>query len=302
MRTRYLLPLFSFVLISFVTLSTSARTITYNNDPTPKEQYMVDVLKLAIKKSGADFHLKPTPEVFPEAKVRADLEAGSIDIYWGAATKGDVKKFRPVYVPLVKGLLGYRLFIIKQDSQATFNRVDSLATLKQLVAGQGHFWGDTPILANAGLPVETAVKYENLFHMLEGERFDYFPRAAHEPWSEVASHRELGLSVEKNLLLAYPLAMIFYVNKEDEELATVLTNGLERAIADGSFDDYFFNSPLIQSALSKSQISSRTIFNINNPYLPEGIPLDRKEFWLDVDKLHQQAISSASLTYHTESR
>lgn len=40
--------------------------------------------------------------------------------------------------------------------------------------------------------------------LLDGSRFDYFPGAVHEPWSEVASYPDLELQVEENLLLIYP--------------------------------------------------------------------------------------------------
>lgn len=260
-----------------------ARVVTYNNSPADKEQYIIGLLKLAVEKSGdPNIELKPSPDELTDIKFKQEVVSGSMGVYWGPAVNEHVEDLKPIYIPLVKGLLGYRLFIINRDDQSKFDAVDSMRDLKGLIAGQGRTWGDTKILKKAGIPLETSVKYDNLFFMLEGGRFDYFPRGAHEPWAEVTTYPELDLTVEDNLMLVYPLAMIFYVNKSDTELATALENGLEKAIADGSFDEYFYGNTLVQSALSQGNLKSRKSFNVSNPYLPDGMPLDRSELWLDL--------------------
>lgn len=263
-----------------------ARSIRYNNDPAAKEQYLVGVLKLALEKSGEQ-NLQPQPvaEVLTERKVISEVLNGTMDVYWGPATQENENRFRAIRIPLIKGLLGYRLFIINQGDQYKFDRIHNLNELKTLIAGQGRFWGDTKVLENAGLPLETAVQYKNLFYMLEGGRFDYYPRAVHEPWSEVKDYSQLNLAVEKRLMLVYPLAMFFYVNKSDEELAQAIERGFEAAIADGSFNQYFFENEVIQSALAHASLKSRTVIKVDNPFLPESTPLDRKEFWLDVSAI-----------------
>ena len=144
-----------------------------------------------------------------------------------------------VRIPLLKGLLGHRIFIIRNGDQKRFSRIDNLTHLSQLQAGMGRFWGSTKVLKEAGLPVVTSVKFKNLFHMLDGSRFDYFPRAVHEPWTEVAEHSELALDVERNLLLIYPYAMYFYMKQGNSRLHQLLMQGLELAIADCSFDKFF---------------------------------------------------------------
>ncbi|MCM2680873.1 diguanylate cyclase [Echinimonas agarilytica] len=259
-----------------------ARTVLHNNDPAAKEQYLVGMLQLALQKSGTDFTPKPLDEVLTEAKTISEVEAGSVDVYWGTATKENETRFTPIRIPLAKGLLGYRLFIIKKGEQHKFDHIENLHQLKLLSAGQGRTWGDTKILSNANIPLETSVKYENLFYMLEGGRFDYFPRAAHEPWSEISTYAKLDLTVEKHLMLVYPFAMYFYVNQANAELAEAIETGLETAISDGSFDAYFYSNPLIQSALNDSNLKSRKRIEIDNPFLPEATPLARQELWLDV--------------------
>ena len=149
----------------------------------------------------------------------------------------------------------------------------------------GTFWGSTKVLENAGLNVVKTVKYQNLFPMLDGSRFDYFPRAVHEPWKELADRKELALSVEEKLLLIYPYAMYFYVRKDNVELHDRLQKGLELAIQDGSFDDVFFSNSLVQSALALAKLGSRRVLRINNPDMHPETPIDRPEFWLNISNL-----------------
>ena len=49
--------------------------------------------------------------------------------------------------------------------------------------------------------------------MLEGGRYDYFPRGVHEPWSEITARPHLPLTVEKHILVKYPMPAYLFVNK-----------------------------------------------------------------------------------------
>ena len=149
----------------------------------------------------------------------------------------------------------------------------------------GSLWGSTRVMEAAGLPVVKSVKYSGLFYMLDGERFDYFPRAVHEPWAEIASMPNLNLKVEEKLLLIYPYAMYFYVQKNNHTLHAKLEKGLEAAIADGSFDALFFNNTLIKDALNRTNLNNRRVLRIANPEMHPDTPVNRPELWLDVRSL-----------------
>ena len=58
-----------------------------------------------------------------------------------------------VRIPINRGLIGYRVFIIQKDRQADFDRVRSLADLKALTGGQGLGWIDTEIMKAANLKI-----------------------------------------------------------------------------------------------------------------------------------------------------
>ena len=116
---------------------------------------------------------------------------GKLSVWWAGASQERESKLKPIYLPVLKGLVGHRLFIIRHDAQSKFDNVYTLTDLKRLKAGQGRTWGDAMVLKASDIPMETATKTANLFYMLEGGRFDYFPRSAHEPWAEVQSYAAL---------------------------------------------------------------------------------------------------------------
>lgn len=278
------MKLLSAVLIIYCALTPflNAKTITIRHTlaDVPKEQYQLGLLKLALSYDTQNTYIyQSSATAFTQTKLESALENKQLDVIWLGSNKNYETRFKAIRVPLYKGLLGHRVFIIKQGQQSKFDSITSLQSLKTLKAGQGRTWSDTAILQNAGVPVVTTNKYENLFYMLEGERFDYFPRGVHEPWSEITQYSELNLTVEKKLLLVYPLPAYLFVHKDNLELAQTIKSGLLKAIEDGSFDSYFYNNPMIKAVLEKANLSERTVFRIDNPNLPADTPFNDERLW-----------------------
>ncbi len=250
-----------------------------------KEELVLSLLELVISKTDPAAKVNQLDQEIPMSRQVEETNAGGLDLLWAGSSAELDRKLLAVRIPLLKGLLGHRIFIIREGDQRLFDDVYSLDDLKQLKAGMGRFWGSTKVLIEAGLPVVSTRKYKNLFYMLDGGRFDYFPRAAHEPWSEVADRPDLNLGVEKRILLIYPYAMYFYVGKTDLEMHARLTQGLEMAIADGSFDALFFSNSMVRAAVEKTNFRERIVMRIDNPAMHPDTPLDRPALWLDIENL-----------------
>lgn len=273
------------MLTPFVFAQAAEQTLHINKVEGDKEDLVFQVLKLALSKSAPNTQYEHHSESLNEAQLVVEVESGSLDVMWAGAAKDKDERLLAIRIPILKGLLGHRIFIINREDQDKFAQIKTFAELQQLEAGQGRFWGDTAILKSAHIPTITTIKYDNLFPMLEGKRFDYFPRALHEPFIEVDAHKDLDLVVDKNIMLVYPHAMHFYVNKNNKRLYNLIYTGFEKAIEDGSFDALFFNHPMIKDVLEKADLAHRTVFRVDNPALHPDTPTDRKEFWLDVSKL-----------------
>lgn len=93
------------------------------------------------------------------------------------------------------------------------------------------------------------------------------------------------ITVEKKLVLVYPLPTYFFVHTGNPELAADIEAGLEAAITDGSFDRYFYSSKEVRDVIQIADLPNRRAIHITNPFLPEATPLHRKELWLSIEDL-----------------
>jgi len=258
--------------------------IKLNSDPTdPTAPYAIKMINLALSHIDKPYKIQTSYEKYTQSKTNEELKNdGSINVIWEASDKTMEEEFRPIRIGLYKGLLGYRILIINKKNQPKFDNIRTLDELKQLTFGQGRFWADTRILEANQFKVVKVTKYTNIFFMVDGDRFDAFPRGVLEPFSELEKRPQLpDLAVEKNLMIVYRMPFYLFVSKNNVQLAKDLEAGLNSAIKDGSFDKTFYEDPLIQDAIKKADMKNRRIFNIDNPVLSAETPLDRTELWLD---------------------
>ncbi|MDO6423534.1 transporter substrate-binding domain-containing protein [Saccharophagus degradans] len=259
------------------------------NKPRSNSTYMLDLMKLALSYSDKHYNFLETSETLTRSAQVEALRNGELTVMWGGTSDQMEQDFTPVRIDGYRGLMSWRFFIIREGEQHRFDSIYSANDLKQFKFGQGKTWQDGNILQQAGFNVVRTVKKEGLFYMLDGDRFDAFPRGATEAWEEVAKYKQLPLTVENKLVLSYTLPTYFFVNKNHPQLAAAIEQGLERAIADGQFDDYFYNNDRVREFLKRAQLDKRRVIKITNPFLPKSTPLDREELWLDLSELAEGA-------------
>ena len=109
--------------------------------------------------------------------------------------------------------------------------------------------------------------------MLARKRIDYFPRSVVEVWGELDVHSDKPLIADSHILIYYPVAFYFFVNKERQSLAGDIKRGLEQAMTDNSFDQLFDSH--YGDALARAKIDQRRIYVLNNSFLPKMTPLER---------------------------
>jgi hypothetical protein len=242
--------------------------------------YYVKLLDLALSKTGVDFVLRPNPVPMVPARVMQIMESNEgVDVTWGPITRELEQRLLPIRIPLDKGILGWRLLLIKTRDRHAFEEINSLAQLKSFSSGQQRYWSDTDILRASGLTVVDTTGYTSLFAMLAADRFQYFPRGVAEIWNEQKSHADLGLEVEQHLALHYPAFTYFYVGKTNVKLADLIGQGLRSAIKDGTFDKLFdqYNG----AALKRAHLVTRTVLELRNPLIPDQVPAQPHESQLN---------------------
>lgn len=237
---------------------------------SPHEAYYAALLQLALEETRqefGDFELQPVYTNYPQGRSIAALQSGNLfDVIWTMTSIEREEELLPIHVPLLKGLMGYRLFLIARDRQQEFINIKTLDQLKRLRCGQSIDWPDTQILRGNDFNVMTAPA-ERLHVMLAAHRFDFFPRSIHEIWDEVAAHPQLV--VEQNLMLHYPAPMYFFVSRKNPQLAQRLTLGLHRAVENGLFDKAFEDHGVTGDIFTRGDFLKRTVIQLENPQLSE---------------------------------
>jgi hypothetical protein len=196
-----------------------------------------------------------------------ELASARLDIAHFVATTKRETQASPVRIPIMQGLLGYRLCLIKADNQEKFTGITNKQQWidKNITIGQHHNWPDTTILKSNGLKVQTTYKSELLLQQLAKNRFDCFARGINEISYEQRSHQSLDLAIEKNIVIHYPLPQFFFVNPEKPLLAARLQLGLTRLQESGKTDKIFDN--YYRELIEHLNLKQRVFIELQNPTL-----------------------------------
>lgn len=266
----------------FFSLSAQAKPLRMVDSADGIPKYAKGLLKLILTKIPEKQYTMDDSYVgSTENRTIQMLVDNELDIVWYATTNDFEERMLPIRICIFKGLLGYRVLMIKKGTQYKFNGIKTIEDLRKVSLGQGRMWADTDVLVANQLNVVKVMKYDSLFYMLDGDRFDAFPRGVHEPWNEMAGRPSLQLDVEENLLLSYTNPFYFFVNKSNPELARDIERGFRIALEDGSFDEYLKNDPSVGAALTKANLKNRIIIPLKNPSLPPKTPVNDKSLWFD---------------------
>lgn len=276
--------------LCILSLFSHADTLRVQAPTDENGTYSVAMLKLALSKYDNNHTLEfVDTSNHTQTRTFGDVANNKLDITWTATDQELENQMEPIRIPLYKGLLGHRILIIRNGDQARFDKVKTFDDLKQFTFGQGKTWPDYKILTANGLKAVPAMKYESLFFMLDGSRFDAFPRGVQEPWAEIQRHPQLQLTTEKRIMFVYRMPFYLFTNKAHAKLARELEQGFDRAIADGSFDKLFYSSPTVHSVMENANLDSRLIFELKNPTLPKQTPVDHPEYWLNIEEFKRHS-------------
>lgn len=274
------------VVLSFLFIESIAHaamwTITYPrplDDSDARAQYPIALLKLALDKTGVNYELRPSDRILLPGKAMRQLrENREVNVVWSMTDAQREKEVAPIRIPIAKGLIGLRVFVVNEDKKAKFSDLSSLGDMRKLVPIQGEEWPDTKILQANGFNVFTVPEFREAYDFLKQGKADFFPRSVMEVNAEIAEEgRSSNLYIEPSTALYYPTAMYYFVNGSNVTLANLIETGLQRALEDGSFDALFYSTyaPII----AELEMNSRNIFTLENPLLPAETPLNDSRLW-----------------------
>jgi hypothetical protein len=262
------------------TTALSAKNITLFGTHSQSYQFaqLQNALSYSLEKNYLLFSFKG--EIPKQRAFNLMNHKEEVDVIFGGATIERENKGLPIRIPILKGLNGWRLPLINKNQKELFLSIDSMAKFRKLIPGQYYSWSDTKVLESNDINVAKGSDYEGLFHMLDRGRIDYFPLSVLEIFDEFEPRKHLNIIIDVNTLIHYPTAYYFYVGKNNQMLANDISVGLEKAIADGSFDDIFlkYHGDVINGILN----IKRKVFSLDNPFLSDKTPLSRKKLWINL--------------------
>jgi hypothetical protein len=246
--------------------------------------YFYDLLEVALNKTQAEYGpviLETLPSTLSQSRGLSSLNSGLIDITWSATSVEREQRYTPIRIPLIGGLLGIRVPVIKRARLAEFQAIRTPEQLKKFTACQGSQWPDSDILEANGYKVERIIMFELMYTMLDHDRCDYFPRGINEVFSELDGPGRDHLMAFEGILLRYSLPMYFFVSQENEQLERRLTTGLEAMVTSGELRQFITSHSVTLSMFPLSRYHKSLIFDLTNPILPANTPFERPEFWFD---------------------
>ncbi|WP_019614588.1 transporter substrate-binding domain-containing protein [Psychromonas ossibalaenae] len=198
-----------------------------------------------------------------------ELVNARIDLGHFIATEEREKQAIAVRIPILQGLYGYRLCLIKEDNQEKFTGINSKQQWieKNITISQHHNWPDTKILESNGITVKTTFKRDLLFQQLSMKRFDCFARGINEINTELSNHSSLGLAIEKNIVLHYPFPLFFFVSPDKPLLAERLQLGLTRLYQNGVTEQLF--EYYYRKLINELGLEQRKFIELQNPTLSQ---------------------------------
>lgn len=244
------------------------------NKTASRQQYEREVLELALtasSKNAGDWALAEDLTDYPRAEDEASVfRSKGFDIFGTVAGNAKLANEEKILIPLplMKGLLGHRILIIRAADKKKFAAIKTPAQLQQFTMGIPATWADAELFRQNGYPVVEKGSFDELFTRLENKEFDYVTFGANEVtgvFKERAA-KSGKLMVESSLLVFYPFPLVFYVNPDNTALAQRVTQGLKIISKNGELDKIF--NRYFAADLSAVDLPARTMITLENPILP----------------------------------
>ena len=175
--------------------------------------------------------------------------------------------------PLAKGLLGYRIPLVRADRVNELSTVSSVADLRAFRVGVPATWADAGLFRYNKCQVREQGGLETIFDLVRSGACDYTTLGANEVEAVLEQYAEAahGIVMHPSVLIFYPFPLVFYVNAGRPDLADRLAQGLETLEADGTLDELFNRHYGRQ--VKRLSLSTRSRLELDNP-ATGTIPLD----------------------------
>jgi hypothetical protein len=233
-------------------------------------QLVQHLLRNSVDRFG-DFDLSITRSEYSYDRALRELSTGEqLNVFANPVSQNiSSSKYPPILLkePIMKGLLGYRVLIVRGQDDQRLAQVSSIAELNTFSAGQVSYWIDKDIYDANNIKLATAPSLELVFDMLRRERLDYIPLGAGEVGAILSQYQldSDNFTTSENLAIYYPFPVYLHISTTTPELKDRLEYALKKSKSDGSFNRLF--SRFFSKTEDQLQRSSLRVVVLENPQL-----------------------------------
>jgi len=248
--------------------------VFWNGNKSPARQnYETALLQACLKVTQHEYtaaQIRVDNTDYPDAEDEANIFANGADILVTVAGNIKFKHKQKLVIPqpLTKGLLGYRLLLVRDECLTKFAQINMPQQLQALSIGIPATWADAALFRHNRYKVIEQGTLDNLFLLLKNGTFDYVALGVNEI-EQIFQQRAVplgGISIEPSLMLYYPFPLVFYVNPNKPDLMERIENGLKLLIANGEYETLFSHHHT--DVAQRLNLHNRKMMTLTNPMLP----------------------------------
>lgn len=237
-----------------------------------ERQLLQAVLEASVKKHG-NFTVNEDTQNLTNSEESAVFSDQRADVFVTVAGNPKLKSKDKILVarPLMQGLLGHRLLIVRKQDLPLFADIQTEKAFKELSIGIPEGWADASLFRHNGYNVVEGGTFDDIFDLLAAKEFDYVALGANEieqAFESRAAKYEM-FSIEPTTLLYYPFALVFYVHPDKPELANRLRDGLKAIDKNGVAQRLFEQAT--GELIERLGLPDRKLFRLQNPMLPKQL-------------------------------
>ena len=256
-------------------------TFWNGNKSAARQAFEKELLQASLKATATQYgswtlnidsnNYSPTEEGNIFSATLSGTQSADVLVTVAGNTKFNNKPKIMISQPLTKGLLGYRLLMVKDQSLPAFRKINTVEDLQALSIGIPESWADAELFRQNAYSVTEKGSFDDLFIRLKKGEFDYTALGANE--IEAAFEQRVapvgGISIEPTMMIYYPFPLVFYVNPDKPELAERLEQGLKIIQANGDYDKLFIKHH--GDVVERLNLKNRKVFTLKNPILPKSM-------------------------------
>lgn len=262
--------------------------------PSSDRAFHIELLRLAMDKSGHEYEFKFMPGPLPQKRRIGLVASGSpeLTVVWAHADEEMEKKMNPIRIPIYSGLFEYNLLQIRNGNQEQFDRIESANDFAGLVGVNPPNWSTLAVLQANDIRV-IAADTPNIPLLIASRRADFFMRSLYGAMVD-QNQSSTKVVLEKRLVFRIPTGFYYFVSHKNDALHSAIEKGLIAAHQDGSYKKLWDSNEATRTVIEDSRLAERHVIELKNPEFAKVAKLQDTRFMINFSALPTEQTDASS--------